>query len=291
MIDQAQTSKLKEILGLSKNILVIFPETKNLDLFLASYCLYSFLSLKKETRLLSPKFQQKLPPELADLIENKKIETELGKENLLISFPYQENQVENVSYYIGEQNKRFYLTIKPKKGVPPLDSSQLEFTYVGSQADLLILCGVENLEDLAQLYLADENLYKSNNNHLITINNFIPDFGNLNLDISPIGSYCEALFYLIRDLEQNSQDILAKDNLPTLLLYGIEYQSRGLQAADVTANTFLAVAELLRLGAARLFKLNASKPPKMKLSATTNTTPKKSTIIEPSQIHLIKSRS
>ncbi|HPS40789.1 MAG TPA: hypothetical protein PLQ50_02160 [Candidatus Woesebacteria bacterium] len=287
MIDQAQTDKFKEILRLSKNILVIFPETKDLDLFLASYCLYSFLSLKVETRLLSPKLQQKLPPELADLIESKKIETELGKENLLINFPYQENQVENVSYYIGEQNKRFYLTIKPKKGVAPLDSSQVEFAYVGSQADLLILCGVENLEDLAQLYFTYENLYKSNSNHLVTINNFIPDFGNLNLDISSTSSYCEALFYLLQDLEQNSQDILAQGNLPTLLLYGIEYQSRGLQAADLNANTFLTVAALLKLGAVRLFKLNA---PKIKVSSTKHMMQKKPTIIEQSRIHLVKSR-
>lgn len=254
MIDQAQTNKFKDILELSKNALIVFPEQENLDLFLATYCLYSFLALKQEVRLLNPKFKQKIPAELSDFINIKLIENELGKENLLISFPYQEDQVDKVSYYIGEQDKRFYLTIKPKKGVAPLDSSALEFSYAGAQADLLILCGVEDLEKLNQLYFAYENLYKGVDNHLVTINNFIPDFGKLNLDISPSNSYCEAVFYLLKDMDQNNEDLLAKSNLPTLLLYGIEDKNLGLQAQNTSPNTFLAVAELLQLGAMRLFK-------------------------------------
>lgn len=278
MIDQAQNDKFKEILGLCKNTLVIFPETKDLDLFLASYSLYSFLA-KSDARLLSPKFKLKIPSELIDFVENKNVETELGKENLLISFPYQEDQVDNVSYYIGEQDSRFYLTIKPKKGVKPLDSSSLEFSYAGSQADLLILFGVEDLESLEQLYFAYESLYKGTNNHLVTINNLIPDFGNLNLDISPTSSYCEALFYLIKDLDQKGDDFLAKSNIPTLLLYGIESKNMGLQSRDADADTFLAVAELLQLGALRLFKLNSEVAESTKSLTKTSVKP---------QVHLVK---
>ena len=280
MIDQAQTNKFKDILETSKNALIIFPEEENLDLFLATYCLYSFLSLKQEARLLTPKFKQKIPTELNDFIDLKLIEHELGKENLLVSFPYQEDQVDKVSYYIGEQDKRFYLTIKPKKGVAPLDSSALEFSYAGAQADLLILCGVEDLEKLNQLYFAYENLYKGIDNHLVTINNFIPDFGKLNLDISPSNSYCEAVFYLLKDMDQNNEDLLAKSNLPTLLLYGIEDKNLGLQAQNTSSNTFLAVAELLQLGAMRLFKLKPEK-------TSTLVNKKKKTIVQP-QIHSVK---
>lgn len=279
MIDQAQTDKFKEILGLCKNTLVIFPETKNLDLFLASYAFYIFLA-ESGVRLLSPKFKLKIPSELADFIEDKNVETELGKENLLISFPYQEEQVDNVSYYIGEQDKRFYLTIKPKKGVAPLDSSNLEFSYAGSQADLIVLFGVEDLESLEQLYFAYEALYKGTNNHLVTIDNFIPDFGNLNLDISPTNSYCEALFYLLKDLEKKDSDVLAKTNIPTLLLYGIESKNMGLQSKDTDADTFLAVSQLLQLGAMRLFSLGAV--------TTTESAKKPAKANGKSQVHLIK---
>lgn len=281
MIDQAQTNKLKDILALSKNALIVFPEEENLDLFLATYCLHSFLAARQDVRLLTPKFKQKIPTQLNDFIDIKLIEHELGKENLLISFPYKEEQVDKVSYYIGEQDKRFYLTIKPKKGVAPLDSSALEFSYAGAQADLLILCGVEDLEKLNQLYFAYENLYKGIDNHLVTINNFIPDFGNLNLDISPCNSYCEAVFYLFKDMGRENDDFLAKSNLPTLLLYGIEEKNLGLQASNTSPNTFLTVAELLQLGAMRLFKLDTKR-----VSSASNKA--KSKVISRPQIHAIK---
>lgn len=259
MIDQSQTDKFKDILELSQNILVIFPETKDLDLFLATYCFYSFLSSNKDARLLSPKSAHKIPKELEKLIKVDKIENELGRENLLISFPYKEEQVDKVSYYIGENDKRFYLTIKPKKNSAPLDDSKVEFSYAGAQADLLVLCGIENLEELEQLYFAYETLYKGDNNYVVTINDFIPDFGKLNLDISPSSSYCEALFYLLQDLDSKNEDLLAKSSLPSLLLYGIETKTKGLQSEKTDINTFLAVASLLKLGAARLFKLKNDK--------------------------------
>jgi hypothetical protein len=162
------------------------------------------------------------------------------------------------------------LTIKPKKNIAPLDSKQVEFAYAGAQTDLLILCGVEDLESLEQLYFAYEALYKGDNNYVTTINNFIPDFGKLNLDISPSSSYCEAIFYLLQDLDSDNEELLAKSDLPTLLLYGIEAKTSGLQSADTDINTFLAVASLLKLGAARLFKLPtpkliAKKPAKVRL--------------------------
>lgn len=285
MIDQAQTDKFKDILALSKNSLVIFPnlnEINDLDLFLASYCLFAFLAKKAEARLLTPKFKLKIPAEISTLIDLSKIEKQLGKENLLISFPYKEEQVDKVSYYIGEQDQRFYLTIKPKSGVAPLDSEQVEFSYAGTQADCLVLLGVEDLENLEQLYFAYENLYKTNNNHLITINNFIPDFGNLNLDISPANSYCEAVFYLLKDLDSEG-DLLAKGDLPTLLLYGIEHKSNGLQSLTMTAQTFMAIAELLNLGASRLFHLSAQDEKKPKSKKVEELMVKKS-----SQPHSIK---
>lgn len=285
MIDQAQTDKFKDILALSKNSLVIFPnvnDLSDLDLFLASYCFFAFLSDRSEARLLTPKFKLKLPAEISTLLDLSKVEKQLGKENLLISFPYQEEQVDKVSYYIGEQDQRFYLTIKPRSGVAPLDSKQVEFSYAGTQADCLVLLGVEDLENLEQLYFAYENLYKASNNHLVTINNFIPDFGTLNLDISPANSYCEAVFYLLKELSGDS-DFLAKSNLPTLLLYGIEHKSNGLQSLTMTAQTFMAIAELLNLGASRLFHLSDTQDMKPKTKKTQELMVKNS-----SQPHSIK---
>lgn len=256
MIDQAQTDKLQEILGSSKQGLVIFPGIKDLDLFLASYCLFSHLSKQLKIRLLSSKKISKLPPTISGLVNLDLLEIELGKENLLISFPYREEQVDKVSYYISEHDQRFYLTIKPKHGVDPLDSNQVEFAYAGAGADLLFLCGVDSLDDLQQLYFGYENLYQSSNSHLVTLNNFIPDFGTLALDMSEASSYCEAAYFILRDLAvgQKKELVWLDSNLASLLLYGIESKTQALQNDDLTSETFLAVGELMKLGAKRLFK-------------------------------------
>lgn len=286
MIDQAQTDKFQEILDGSKQALVVFPSTKDQDLFLASYCLYSFLSKKLEVRLLSPKLFGRLPQVIQNLLDLSKIETELGKENLLISFPYKEDQVDKVSYFIGEQDQRFYLTIKPKQGIAPLDSKDVEFSYAGAATDLLFLCGVDNLEDLEQLYFAYEDLYKSTNTQLITLNNFIPNFGTLNLDMSQSSSYCEAMYFLLRNLSE--EDVWLSEVLASLLLFGIESKSKALQSTEVGANTFLAVSELMKLGAKRLFKLEPAATKNQSVRIATSPTKAKNSPSASNQHHLLK---
>lgn len=280
MIDQAQTDRLLDFVGTDKKILVIFPKQANVDLFLASYCLFIFMNEVGQARLLSPQFKAKPLQSLASLVQQEKVELELGKDNLLISFPYQEEQVDKVSYHIGEADQRFYLTIKPKIGSKPLDSKQVEFVYAGTAADLILTCGVDDLEELEQLYVGYENLYQQQNTRVVTLHDFIPDFGTLNLDISGYSSYSEAVFVLLQQLDSSLDlDLLAKSELPTLLLYGIDEATQGLSAPELQAHTFAHVAALLNLGASRLFvqssqvkspkKSSSSKFPK---SSKTNNT-------------------
>lgn len=283
MIDQAQTDKLREILESSQQALVILPATKDIDLFLASYCLFVFLSARVKIRLLSPKKFAKLPATITDLVNQDQLETEIGKENLLISFPYREEQVDKVSYYIGENDQRFYLTVKPKQGVAPLDSKQVEFAYAGAQADLLFLCGVDSLEDLEQLYFAYESLYQGSNSHLVTLNNFIPDFGTLALDMSEASSYCEAVYLVLRQLTEAAEEVWLDEDLAGLLLYGIESKTKGLQVQGIKAETFLAVGELMKAGAKRLFRADKNEAAATKISREN-----KNVANSPRQHHLIK---
>lgn len=255
MIDQAQSDRFRELLTDKKQILIVFPENPSIDLFLASYSLFSFLNELVPTRILAPTVTVKLPPSLSSFVETSQIETELGKQNLLISFPYQEEQVDKVSYYIGESDQRFYLTIKPRLGVAPLDSKQVEFSYAGTEADLVIVCGVDDLEQLKQLYFGYENLYKNEHTQVVTIQEFIPEYGSLHIDVSTESSYAETIWQLIHNLGsmQADSNFLKTSVLPTLLLYGIESNTGGLQSVLLQPQTFIAVADLLQLGASRLY--------------------------------------
>ena len=216
MIDQTQVTKVADFLKLSPQAFLVLPASNNPDLVLSGLANYLFIQdlieLKGEDEtfklealsLFAPKkltLFKKWPKLLTFIKENKLLDdlkTELGKDNLIISFPYQEAQVDKVSYHLSDDNKSFYLTIKPQKGQAPLDSDQVEFSYAGAQADLLMLLGVGDLENLEQLYFGYEDLYK--NAASVTINTYIPDFGSLNLDTSGSVAYGEAIFYYLKSL-------------------------------------------------------------------------------------------
>ncbi len=275
MIDQNQVKRFLEFLSVSKKIALIFADTQQQELLLAILAIYSFLnelSSLKDAKvnfvnldLFSPtkieksfKSQSKLKKYLK---QNQLLainQQDLGKDNLLISFPYQPAQVDKVSYHIGDDNQRFYLTIKPKAGSAPLNPQQVNFSYTGSSADLLLLIGVNELEDLQDLYSNHQQFYQ--NTPIITINSFLPDFGTLNLDISGTSGYGEAIFYLIKSLtnllEINLADLPKIKQIATLLFASIEQKTNKFTSSTMTADSFLAVAELLKLGAERLENVN-----------------------------------
>jgi hypothetical protein len=277
MIDQNQVLRLLEFLSASERIFLLFANSQQPDLslsVLASHLFFEDLVLLnkaklklKESVVFCPNQSIRSFKQLS-AIENylkqnellEKIQHDLGRENLLITFPYKKNQVDKVSYHINDNEKHFYLTIKPKKGVSPLSHKEVEFSYTGSSANLLILFGVNDLEDLKELYVAHEELYQ--NTSLVTINTFLPDFGTLNLDISGSSAYGEATFYLLKslsnilDAELNSFAHI--EQIATLLLTSISLKTEQFSSKQTTANSFLAIAELLQLGAQRL-ELNSKK--------------------------------
>ena len=79
---------------------------------------------------------------------------------MVVSFDYDENAVDKVSYHIGEETQRFYLTIKPKKGYDPLDVKDVQYDYTGSHADVVITFGVVSFEELEQLFAGYEEMYQ-----------------------------------------------------------------------------------------------------------------------------------
>lgn len=183
------------------------------------------------------------------------LQTELGKQNLIVEFDYNPKSVDKVSYHIGEESGKFYLTIKPQKGQKPLDENKVKFSYAGANFDLVILVGVSDLEDLEQLYFGYEELYK--NSAIITINRFKTDFSNLHLDHSRQTGVSEAMFEILQGL-----GIAISADMATELLAGISAASNSFQSLTVTADTFEVVAQLMRLGARRMRRAGRPKQPR-----------------------------
>jgi nanoRNase/pAp phosphatase (c-di-AMP/oligoRNAs hydrolase) len=241
MIALEQVNSLKEYFESSESIAVILGQKPTVDqLALASALYDGCKNLGKEVGLYSPK---RIKDEHFSSL--KELQTELGKQNLVVSFDYNEEAVDKVSYHIGEETNKFFLTVKPKKGIKPLDPKSVEFSYAGADIDLIFLIGVHDLETLDQLYFSYESLYK--NNYVVTLHNFKPEIGTTQFDLSSSSSMSESMIDVIESLGMQVDEKMA-----TALLMGIEHTTKNLQSLSTTAETFEKVARLLRAGARRI---------------------------------------
>ena len=133
MIDQNQVQRLLEFLSVSKKVGILFANTQQQELLLAVLPIYLFLndlsSLKRtkvnlvKLNLFSPaKIEKsfKSQSNLKKYLKQNQLlaisQQDLGKDNLLISFPYQPAQVAKVSYHIGENDQAFLFNYQTSSG-------------------------------------------------------------------------------------------------------------------------------------------------------------------------------
>lgn len=240
MIALEQLTSLKEYLHTAQTAAVILGPKPTPDQAAVASALYQGLvKMGKNAGLYAPKaLGEHTFSALPD------VKTELGKQNLVVELDYNEDAVDKVSYHIGEKSKKFYLTIKPRRGAKPLDTKNVQFSYAGAEADLVFLVGVHDLEVLEQLYFGYENLYESA--FVVTLHTFEPELGSVRLDLSGASSMSEAAAGILEGLE-----IPLTAEMSTDLLGGIESMTNGLQSLTATAETFEVVAKLLHAGARR----------------------------------------
>lgn len=243
MADSSALASAATLISNASHIIVILPSQADIDMLAAGAGMAAVLAENgKAVQLTCP---EKISSPLISGI--KTLETEVGNRNLLVSFPYEESQVDKISYHIGETNKRFYLTIKPKTNAKPLDIKAVEFAYAGFEADLLIFVGVKTLDSLAQLYIGYEDEYK--NTQSIALCNQPVEFASVVLTQDALSSLSELAFALLKTAGLGAVTASATD-----LLCGIESATDRLRSTSVNADTFMTVAELLRAGATRVWK-------------------------------------
>lgn len=239
MVENA--AKFTEILQQSQDIAVVFEGTADIDTITAAAGLFMALQeFGKSVRLFSPE----LPKSNGHIMGIDQVQTTFGHQNLLVSFDYNEDKVDKISYHIGEETGKFYLTIKPKKGVEPLDSKLVEFSYSGAEPDLIITVGVSDLENLEGIYLGYEDTYA--NCSVVSLHEYETTFGVLHLTSMGLSSLCELATELLRQAQVPISAPVASN-----LLLGLEDKTRGLRYGTLTAETFGVVSDLLRAGGER----------------------------------------
>lgn len=244
MIDESLANQYKSLIDTAQTIVVLIPAQATQDQIAVAASLYlSLLRLGKNARLVTP---QPVVTKGA-ILGFEQAQQDLGNQNLTVSFAYTPEQVDKVSYHIAEETGRFYLTIKPKSGYEPLATESVEFSYTGASAELVILVGVSNLEQLEQLYFGYEDLFETV--PMVSIHNHTTSFGTLHIDSGSASSSSEVVAQLLFSLGHPVDSDVA-----TNLLLGIEWGTASLSSPTASAETFEVVAQLLRAGARRTFK-------------------------------------
>ncbi len=242
MINQDIVRQLQSLLENARTIFIMYGSDPSLDQLAVGTALHqAILSSGKDAQLFSP---QK-PSDDFRLAGAEATKTEVGNQNLTVSFNYSEEAVDKVSYHIGEETNKFYLTIKPKKGSEPLSADDVEFSYTGADTDLIFVIGVDQLENLEQLYFGYENLFRDV--PVVSLNTFATGFGTVKINTGSAGSMSEIVAKLLFDL-----GFTLDDRSATNLLMGIDWATDSFQSFTSTAETFEMVGALMRSGARRI---------------------------------------
>lgn len=235
-------STLSSVLTTAQTVVLLFPKQHSVDVVLSAVALGQVLeSLGKHVTVCCPGPVAERLQSYAGVAE---VRSELGNKNLDVSFPYQPEQVDKVSYHIDEEAQRFHLVIQPRKGTLPLDASAVTYELTGAEADLIITFAVDQLDDLEQLYIGYEELYETTT--IVSLHSYETAFGNVKFSTAQLASYAEAVAKITQALE-----VQLTAEPATNLLTALESATQTFRSLAVTADTFTLAGQLLQAGARR----------------------------------------
>lgn len=240
---QYNTQPISKALETAKTVLILLPENPTLDATAAALSLY--LSFTTQQFKTSIGCSTPMTVSFNRLFSIDKIKSNIGSQNLVISFQYPEDSLEKVSYDKDPNNQKFHLTIEPKAGFSPLDSQSVEFSYTGSNADLVFVIGAKDIKDLGALYEQEKNLLEDKQKTLVNLSSADKNtqFGTVNL-FDPTSAGCSEITLTTLKL----LNLPLSADIATNLLAGIESATNNLSQAS-SPETYETVAELIRLGA------------------------------------------
>lgn len=244
MVNQkTQSSDLTSLVTKAKDILILAPANANNDVLSGVLGLYHVLSGQEKNvfAAIPAKLNQPLPLPGADQITYK-----IGNRNLVISLKVNSREsIDKVSYNLDEAGKVFNLVIQPKKGHPPLKSQDIEYSYSGVHADLVIILNANRYEDLGYFYQDERKLFTDA--PTLAVNRTLASkFALHHYESKEASSLSEVVYKLLADT-----NLSLNADAATCLLYGIDYITNSLQQPNLDPNTLETFAQLLRAGAKR----------------------------------------
>lgn len=237
MNDQLQ--ELKNKLGTAQTVLLTIPENPSQDVVASALAMY--LAIQQAGKTVTIVASSAPVVRDSHLVGLDKITTDVGGANLVITLNVPENHIDKVTS--NTEGGHLNLIINSAKDVEPLKPEHVKFSYSGATADLVIVLGAADLNDVGALAEKEHELFTKE--RLANISNQVGSFGAINLT-DPSSSNSELVTALLKELSL-PLDIDIANNL----MQGIESATDGLSSPNMTADTFEALAILYRTGARR----------------------------------------
>ena len=227
------------------SILVVLPTKPYFDQVAAGLSLYLSIHDRKEVSIFSP---SPMTVGFNRLIGVNKISTELGSKNLTIKFAgYDATNIDKVSYDID--NGEFKLTVVPKTGQAAPQKEQVNVSYAGVAADLVILIGGANDSHFPILTSSELSGAK-----IIHIGTRVLDSNREVMSFAKPGATTSEL---VANLIKENGLTMDADSATNLVM-GIEDGSLNFASSEVRPETFETFANLLRSGGQRVPKVKLS---------------------------------
>jgi hypothetical protein len=238
-------NSFSSIVDSAASILVLLPEKPAFDDVSAGLSLY--LSLH-ETRNVNISCPSPMTVGFNRIIGVNKIGAELGNKNLTIKFKgYDAGNIEKVSYDII--NGEFNLTVVPKAGFTAPQKEQMDLTFSGVSADLVILVGGRSDSDFTTLESEEFSGAKIAHvgNRGLSSNRDVMSFA------MPGATASEVVANIIK-----ANNMSMDPDIATNLVMGIEEGTSNFTSGEVTPDTFEVFAWLMRSGGHRQAKVKLS---------------------------------
>jgi len=221
---------LENLIEKAKKILILVGCKPSVDNLAAG------LALEEVLRTLGKVSQVYYRGEIPKVFNNfaAKINNKIEVKKLVVSFNWQKNQIEKVSYNLEGENFNFIISPLNKK----IDSADLRISYQGEEADLIVTLGVSSLaefNDISSDFFENRiiiNFDKKENNQL---------FGKLNF----VDPAAESICVVVAKIFENSQ-IPTSPVAADILLTGIRATTNNFERVSDPA-TFEAAAFCTRV--------------------------------------------
>ncbi len=243
-MDTSAFQKINDLLEKNDKVAIAVGKNPTLDDMAAALSLYlSFKQINKQVTIVSP---TNPIVELSNLVGIDKVKSSLEGDSgdLIVSFPYQDRQIEKVSYNLDEEAHQLHIIVKAGEAGLQFDEKDVQFRRSGGLPKLLFILGTQRLTELESLF--DANALKETTVVNIDNNQANQRFGEIVMVSPDFSSLSEQIGNLLMVLDLPIDQDTAQN-----LLAGISQATENFQSPQTSYIAFEIAAMLMRKGAKR----------------------------------------